>query len=49
MPLLLLLPLVGGVGFVGGFFANDSLSNLVKITAVGGGVYLAYNYMKKGA
>lgn len=51
MPLLIpyAIPLVvGGVGFVAGFFSNSAMSNLVKVGVVVGGVYVAYQHFEKG-
>jgi len=49
MPLLLVPLLAGGVGFGAGWFSNSAMSNLVKYAAIGGGLYLAYRYLPKGA
>lgn len=42
MPLLLWPLLAGGVGFGGGFLASNGLNNLVKLTLLAGGGFIAY-------
>ncbi len=39
MPLLLLLPLAGIVGFGGGWFVADGTKGLIKIILIGGTAY----------
>ena len=47
MPLLLLLPvLAGGLGFGAGFWSGSGATKLLKLGAVGGGCYVAYQVIK---
>lgn len=42
MPLLPLLLLTGGVSFGAGFFTGSKTTQLIKVAALGGGCYMAY-------
>ncbi|MFT5879571.1 MAG: hypothetical protein ACI86X_000675 [Moritella sp.] len=46
MPFLLIPLLAGGVGFGAGFWTGSSVSKLIKLGAVGGGCYVAYQVYK---
>lgn len=47
MPFLLIPLLAGGTGFAAGFFSNSAMSKVVKVAAVGAGLYGAYHVMQK--
>ena len=47
MPLIFLLPVIaGGLGFGVGFWSGSSATKLLKLGAVGGGCYMAYQAIK---
>lgn len=49
MPLIVVLPLLaGGLGFGAGFWSGSSATKLLKVAAVGGGCYVAYQVIKGG-
>lgn len=49
MPLIFLLPvLAGGLGFGAGFWSGSSATKLLKLGAVGGGCYMAFQVIKGG-
>jgi len=48
MPLLYFLPVAAGaLGFGAGFWSGSGVSNLIKLSAIGGGCYLAYQVVKE--
>ncbi len=48
LPLIYLIPVATGVlGFGGGFWAGSGVGKLVKLSAIGGGCYLAYRLVKE--
>ncbi|CAK3435169.1 conserved hypothetical protein [Vibrio crassostreae] len=49
MPLIVVLPLLaGGLGFGAGFWSGSGATKLLKIGAIGGGCYVAYQVIKGG-
>ena len=47
MPLMLVVPfLAGGLGFGVGFWSGSSATKLLKVAALGGGGYMAYQVIK---
>lgn len=47
MPLIYLLPLLAGsLGFGAGFWTGSGATKLLKLGAVGGGCYVAYQVVK---
>ena len=49
MPLVFLLPvLAGGLGFGAGFMSGTGATKLLKLGALGGGCYMAYQVIKGG-
>ena len=47
MPLIVALPLLaGGLGFGTGFWTGSSANKLLKLAALGGGGYIAYQAIK---
>ncbi|CAM3793781.1 hypothetical protein [Vibrio aquimaris] len=46
MPLIWVALAAGGVGFGGGFFAGSTASKIIKLAALGGGGYIAYQVIK---
>lgn len=49
MPLIYFLPMAAGaLGFGTGFWAGSGMTKLIKIGAVGGGCYVAYQIYKGG-
>lgn len=47
MPFLLVPLLAGGTGFAAGFFTNSALSGVVKVAALGAGLYGTYYVVTK--